>query len=39
MNGDKKAMRISILQVNDRHIRGSRWAGGLLGVALAAALL
>ena len=39
MNGDKKAMRISILHVNDRHIYGSRWAGGLLGLTLAAALL
>src|SRR5207245_3701261 len=36
MNGDKKAMRTSILQMNPRDSFGSRWAGGLLGVALAA---
>jgi HlyD family secretion protein len=39
MNGDKKAMRISILQVHDRHAYRSRLAGGSLGVALAAALV
>src|SRR5579872_3310805 len=36
MSGNKKAMRTSILQMNPGHTFGSRWAGGLLGVALAA---
>ena len=39
MNADKKAMRISTLHVNTRLLYGSRWAGGLLGVALAVALV
>jgi HlyD family secretion protein len=38
MNGDKKAMRITIRQMNSRCTFESRWAGGLLGMALAAAL-
>src|SRR5690348_16886806 len=39
MNGDKKAMRISIIQNNPDNTCASRWAGGLLGVAVAAALI
>lgn len=36
MSGNQKAMRMSILQMNPGQTLGSRWAGGLLGVALAA---
>ena len=39
MSGDKKAMRIAILHLNPGPIFASRWAGGLLGVALAASVL
>jgi len=39
MNADKKVMRIAILHMNPGHIFASRWAGGLLGVALAASFL
>jgi HlyD family secretion protein len=39
MSGNKKAMRIAILHLNPGPILASRWAGGLLGVALAAALV
>ena len=38
MSGDKKAMRIAILHMNPGPIFDSRWAGCLLGVALAATL-
>src|SRR5689334_929157 len=38
MNGDKKAMRMPFLHVDDGLYR-SRWPGGLVGVALAVALL
>jgi len=38
MNGDEKAMRILIFRMNARHNNGSRWVGGLFGLALAAAL-
>src|SRR5438309_6829138 len=39
MNGDKKAMRIAILQMKPSSTSGGRWAVGLLGVALAATVL
>lgn len=39
MSGDKKAMRRAILHRNPGPIFASRWAGGLLGVALAASFL
>src|SRR6266478_6982378 len=39
MNADKKVMRIAILHMDPGHIFASRWAGGLLGVSLAASFL
>jgi HlyD family secretion protein len=38
MNGDEKAMRTLTFRMNARHNNGSRWVGGLFGLALAAAL-
>ena len=39
MNADKETMHISILQMSAHRTYRGRWAGGLLGAALAAALL